>query len=179
VTGGVRRRPLLLLCLVVLAGCGGGTTDVTVPDGFTVRTVPRPSLSIALPAAWRSFANRQADAPVKLVGALSERGGKLVTNMNVVQTRVPSSLTFDQMKRTEARQLQLAAGAKNVQQAEAELPAGRALRLSYHARSNAFVRQYFVRRDELLYVLTYTTRGRDAARYAGIFDQSARTFQVR
>ena len=152
---------------------------MTVPDGFTVRTVKEPSLSIALPVAWRSFANRRADAPVKLVGALADPGGKLVTNMNVVQTRVPSSLSFDQMKRTEARQLKLAAGAKNVQQAEAELPAGRALRLSYGTRSNAFVRQYFVRRDDLLYVLTYTTRSGNAARFAGIFDQSARTFQVR
>jgi hypothetical protein len=175
----VRRRPLLLLCLVVLAGCGGTSTDVTVPDGFTVRTVKTPSLSIALPTVWRSFADRRADAPVKLVGALQERGRKLVTNMNVVQTRAPSSLTFDQMKRTEARQLELAAGAKSVQQTETELPAGRALRLSYHTRKDAFVQQYFVRRNDLLYVLTYTTRSGDAARYSGIFDRSAHTFQVR
>ena len=175
-TGGVRRRFPLLLSFVVFAGCGGGATSVTIPEGFTVRTMKQPKLSLALPREWRSFTDARADAPVKLVGALP--GKRLVTNMNVVQTQVPSSLTFDQMKRTEAGQLERAAGAKQLEQRETSLPAGRALRLTYRSRSNAFVRQYFVRRGDLLYVLTYASRAADATRYAGIFDKSAHTFQL-
>ena len=177
-TGGVRRRSPLLFCLVVLAGCGAGSRPATIPEGFTVRTVERPKLSIALPRTWRSFADVRADAPVKLVGALPSPGGKLVTNMNLVQTHLPSSVTFEQMKRTEARQLERAAGAKEITQDETTLPAGRALRLTYRSRSNVFVRQYFVRDGDLLYVLTYTARTAETARYTPVFDKSAQTFRL-
>ena len=177
-TGGVRWRLLPLLCLAVLAGCGSGRTHVSIPQGFTVRTVERPKLSIALPAAWRSVATNKVDAPVKLVGALPEHGQRLVTNMNVVETRVPSSLTFEQMTMTEAKQLELGAGARDIEQDVKTLPAGRALRLVYRARTNAIVHQYFVRRGDLLYVLTYTTKAGNGAQYAETFDKSAQTFEV-
>ena len=98
--------------------------------------------------------------------------------MNVVETRVPSSLTFQQMTKTEAKQLELGAGAKDIEQDVKTLPAGRALRLTYRARTNAVVHQYFVRRGDLLYVLTYTTRAANGERYAKTFDQSAHTFEV-
>ncbi len=57
-------------------------------------------------------------------------------------------------------------------------PGGRTLHLSYRTRSNAVVHQYFVKHDELLYVLTYTTAPAESAHYAKIFDMSAHTFQV-
>jgi len=201
VTGGVRRRPLLLPCFAVLAGCGGGHATVNIPDGFTVRTVEKPALSLALPRRWQSFGDTshtsaksvaggnerlrveletlaQSDSPIKLIGV--DPGGSLhsATNMNVLQTRVPSSLSFEHMSRIEATQIRRAAGVKRIEQETTEVPAGRALHLTYHPRASALVQQYFVRHGDLLYVLTYTTPSPDGVRYASIFDQSAHTFQV-
>ena len=200
-TGGVRRRPLPLLTLVVLAGCGGGSADVTVPQGFTIRTVEKPSFSVALPAGWRSFGDRshtnakeiagnnerlrveletlaRSDSPIKLVAFDPGVGRHFYTNMNVLQTQVPSKLSFDDMAKTETTQISRASGVKHIGQEQTKVPAGRALHLTYNPRANAVVQQYFVRHGDILYVLTYTTRAADAARYEHVFDQSAHTFQV-
>ena len=197
----MRRRSVLLLSLVVLAGCGGGSTSVSVPTGYTVRKVDKPSFSIALPASWRSFGDRahtnarevagkndrlraelellaRSDTPIKLVAFDPASGRRFTTNMNVLQTQVPSKLTFDQMAKTEARQIQLASGVKNIHKEVTDLPGGRALHLTYRPRANAAVEQYFVRNGDLLYVLTYTARPADAARYEQAFDRSAHTFRV-
>jgi hypothetical protein len=191
---------LLLAALVVLAGCGGSTTQAT-PAGFTVRTVAQPSFSIALPKGWRSFDSRSSraaneaaahnsalrmelrllgkpDSPIKLIGLGPAAAGTFLTNMNVLQTRVPSSLTFEQLARTEAAQIKLVSRVKEMRQEETVVPAGRTLHLSYRARSKALVHQYFVKHDELLYVLTYTTAPAGSSRYAKIFDMSAHTFQA-
>jgi hypothetical protein len=201
VTGGVRRRPPLLLCLVVLAGCGGGSDAVATPKGFTARTVEKPSFSVALPAGWRSFGDRshtnakevagknerlrteletlaKSDSPIKLVAFDPASGQHFTTNMNVLQTEVPSSLSFDQMARTEARQIRLASGIAEIKKEVTKVPAGRTLHLTYRPRANLVLQQYFVRNGDLLYVLTYTTRSADAARHARIFDLSAHTFQA-
>lgn len=200
-TGGVRRRPLLLLCLVVLAGCGGGSDRAIVPEGFIVRTVEKPSFSVALPAAWRSFGDRshtnakevagknerlrleletlaKSDSPIKLVAFDPKAGRLFYTNMNVLQTEVPSKLSFDDMARTESVQISRASGVTDIRQEETRVPAGRTLHLTYRPRPNALVQQYFVRHGDLLYVITYTTRSAGAGRYKHVFDQSAHTFQV-
>src|SRR5205814_1469844 len=67
VMGGVRRRPLFLACLVVLAGCGGGS-DVAVPPGFTVRAVEKPAFTIALPKSWRSFGDNSHTSAKSVAG---------------------------------------------------------------------------------------------------------------
>ena len=195
----MRRRLLLLAALVVLAGCGGSKTQAT-PAGFTVRTVAEPSFSIALPKGWRSFDSRSSraaneaagrnsalrmelqllgkpDSPIKLIG-LDPAARTFVTNMNVLQTRVPSSLSFEELARTEAAQIKLVSGVKEMRQQQTVVPGGRTLHLSYRTRSNAVVHQYFVKHDAVLYVLTYTSAPAESAPYAKIFDMSAHTFQV-
>jgi len=192
---------LLLATLVVLAGCGGGGTQAT-PAGFTVRTVAQPSFSIALPRHWRFFDSRtsgaasrvaghnaglrtelrllgRADSPIKLIGLDPSDGRTFRTSMNVIQTRVPSSLSFDQLARTEAAQIELVSRVSDMRQERTAVPGGRTLHLSYRARSHAVVHQYFVKHEGLLYVLTYTTAPAGAARYAKIFDLSAHSFQAR
>ena len=81
--------------------------------------------------------------------------------------------------RIEAREIKLASAARDMRQATVELPGGRALRLTYRVKRDAVVYQYFVRRADLLYVLTYTASSTAAPRYAKIFDMSARTFELR
>ena len=202
-TGGVRRRLPLLLSLVVLAGCGSAAKRVAIPDGFTLRTVKKPAFSIALPASWRSFGDNahasakdvagtnkrlrleletlaRSSSPIRLVAIDTGATKKFSTNMNVLQTQVPSKLTFDEMARTEKRQLILSSHVKDVRQEETQVPAGRTLHLTYRPRPNVVVQQYFVRHgDQSLYVLTYTSRSTDAAGYAATFDKSAHTFQVK
>jgi hypothetical protein len=203
VTGGVPRRLPFLLGLVVLAGCGGAhsSATVTVPQGFAVRSVEKPAFSIALPQEWRSFGDRshmsakevagsnerlrleletlaKSDSPIKLVAFDPAAGQHFHTNMNVLQTQVPSKLSFDDMAKTEVTQISRASGIKHIRQQETVVPAGRALHLTYRPRANAVIQQYFVRHGNLLYVLTYSTRAADGARFAQVFDRSAHTFQV-
>lgn len=198
--GRVHRWPPLILCLLILAGCGSSPAPKT-PAGFTVRTVEEPRFAIALPKRWRSFDASstardkdlavqdarvraeldvlgRADSPLQLIGLAPAESGSFLTNMNVVQTQVPASLTFEQLSRNEARQIQLAAHVREMRQSETKLPAGRALRLSYRAPSGAVVRQYFVRHGKSLYILTYTTSPTAAPRFRKAFELSAHTFQV-
>jgi hypothetical protein len=192
------------VCLAALPGCGGGERERpaghVLPAGFTTRVVETPAFSIALPRRWPSYdavtrpaASLRAtprlraelttltrpDSPIKLVAIDPAEGREFLTSMNVLQTRVPRSLSFEQLAWNEARQIKLALHVKDVHQEETELTAGRALRLSYRARSKAVVYQYFVRHGDFLYVLTYTTSPAKASRYAKIFDVSAHTFRLR
>jgi hypothetical protein len=198
----MRRLPLLLV-LIAAAGCGSEepAPPVETPAGFTTRSVEKPAFSIALPRSWRSFdaqsrrdaqavAGRSAamraelellsrpDAPIKLIGIAPSPRGTFVTNMNVLQTQVPSELDFEDLAKNEARQIKAAAKVKAIRQDETRVPAGRALRLRYRARSGAVIHQYFVRHGDFLYILTYTTSPARLARYAKIFDVSAHTFQI-
>jgi hypothetical protein len=186
----------------VLAGCGGGQATIAIPDGFTVRTVAKPAISLALPRHWRSFGDTshasaqsiaggnqrlrleletlaQSDSPIKLIGVDPSGGLRSATNMNVLQTRVPSSISFDEMARIEATQIRRASGIERIEQETTDVPAGRALHLTYHPRATALVQQYFVRHGDFLYVLTYTSPSRAGARSAAIFDESAHTFAVK
>jgi len=197
----VRRRSVLLLSFVVLAGCGGRSDVSAVPEGFTVRTVDEPTLSVALPAGWRSFGDRahtdarqvagknrrlrlelqvlaKANSPVKLVGFDPASAPRLSTNMNLLETKVPSALSFEEMARTEARQITLASGVQDIRQELTKVPAGRTLHLTYSPKARIVLEQYFVRHDDLLYVLTYTTRLANAERDSKVFNVSAHTFEV-
>ena len=207
VTTGVRRRSSFLLSLVVLSGCGSNPAGrhAATPSGFTVRADKESGFALALPRSWRSLdrstaltssrlgpfgkANPRVRAelralvgprsPIKLIAVDPTAKARFRVNMNVIQTRVPKSLTFDQLSKDEAREIKLASAARDMRQATVELPAGRALRLTYRVKRDAVVYQYFVRRADLLYVLTYTASSTAAPRYAKIFDMSARTFELR
>jgi hypothetical protein len=192
---------VLLLSLVVLAGCGGRSDVSAVPRGFTMRTVAELALSVALPAGWKSFGDRahtnarqvagknrrlrlelqvlaKSNSPVKLVGFDPASAPRLSTNMNLLETRVPSALSFEQMARTEARQITLASGVQDIRQELTKVPAGRTLHLTYRPKGRIVLEQYFVRHDDLLYVLTYSTRLANAKRDAKVFNVSAHTFEV-
>ena len=200
----VRRLAMLLLLVVTVAGCGSeeSASPVKTPAGFTVRAVRKPAFSIALPRTWRSFDARSSrrerndaghgqalraelellskpDTPIRFIGIAPSPRGTFVTNMNVLQTQLPSEFGFDDLAKNEATQIKAAGGVKEITQDETRVPAGRTLRLRYRARSGAVIHQYFVRHGDFLYIVTYTTSAAHLPRYAKIFDVSAHTFQVR
>jgi hypothetical protein len=208
VTTGVRWRSSFLLCLAVLAGCGGGSGARPVAllkaTPIPLRTVTTPDFSIQLPKRWRSLDRRSAlkpsrlkrflktnprlraelqafagpNSPIKLL-AVSPAGAAFRANMNVIQTRVPKSVSFDTLAKNEATQIKAVTVVHDLRQSTVELAAGRALRLVYRVRQNGVVFQYFVKHESFLYVLTYTAALAAASHYGPVFDASAHTFTLR
>ena len=175
------------------------------PVGFTLREVKGSRFAIALPQQWRSLDRNSAltgkrlrrvakanprlraelqalagpNSPIELIAVDSAGSKSFAANMNVIQTRVPGNLSFEQLSRNETTQIKLVSSVRNMRRATVALPAGRALRLTYDVRPRGVVYQYFVKHHDFLYVLTYTTSAAVAPRYAKIFDLSAHTFQLR
>jgi hypothetical protein len=208
VTGGVRWRSSFLLCLAVLAGCGAGSgarpTALLKVTPVSLRTVTTPDFSIRIPKKWRSLDRRAAlqpsrikrvlktnprlraelqafagpNSPIKLL-AVSPAGPAFRANMNVIQTRVPKSLSFDTLAKNEATQIKAVTVVHDLRQNVVELPAGRALRLVYRVRQNGVVFQYFLEHEGFLYVLTYTAALAAASHFGPYFDASAYTFTLR
>src|SRR2546421_6674500 len=174
-TIGARRRSSLLLSLAVLTGCGvrgaGREAAPPTPPGFTVRDGNATGFSIALPKRWRSLDRQTALAPRRLrrfalayprlqaqahvlagpnspieliaVDPLGRQPHR--ANMNVIQTRVPRSFTFEQLSKDEATQIKRAFAVHALRQPTVKLPAGPALRLTYRVQQNGVVYSYFVR----------------------------------
>jgi hypothetical protein len=209
------RLVAVLCLAAVAAGCGGTrqaqTPPAKTPAGFTLRVVAEPKFAIAVPASWRALDARQAlssartkafaeanpelsaevatlarpNSPIKLL-AVDPRGGKgFATSLNVLQTQLPSKLSFEKWSAAELAQLKLVRSISGIHTSETQLSPGRALQLTYRARIRrqrgsfqAVIRQYLVKHDDFLYVLTYTTLPETVARDRAIFDMSARTFRL-
>ena len=76
-------------------------------------------------------------------------------NLTLVETRVPRQITFEQFAENEPKMLRLASHARDVRARFVRLQSGRALRVEYLLGPKR-VRQLFVRRGELMYVVTAT-----------------------
>lgn len=211
----VSRLAALAVCVAALAaGCGGNGGHLAatkVPAGFTVRVVKDQGFSIALPKNWRSLDAHEAlstsqlkrfrkanpqlgseirllaspNSPIKLLAVGPNVRGGFLTNLNVIVTRVPSSISFEKWSKIEFEQIKKVAKVKGLAREETQLQPGRALHLTYRAGFNrasgshaAYVHQYFVRNGGFLYVLTFSTRPADEPAYRKTFAESARTFRL-
>jgi hypothetical protein len=179
------------------------------PAGFSVRAVRDEGFSIAVPRKWRSIdaatalggasvkrferenpaaagaveALARPNSPMKFV-AIDPSGGAFATNVNVLVSRIPASVSFERWTAAETAQIS-ALEPTELSKGAVQLPVGRAYRLAYHARlsirgtpRNLSIHQYMVKRGPFLYVITFTT---DAAKERGLtstFDESARTFKL-
>ncbi len=206
---------LLLCVGALATACSGNAESRAgrpkPPAGFTLRAAGDLGFSIALPRRWRSLDADQAlsseqakrfakdnpqlrgelqaltrpNSPVKLVAVDPAARPGFLTNLNVVETRLPPSVSFAKWSAAEVAQIKLVPTVRDVRAEELQLPPGRALHLSYHARFNlrqgsstAVLHQYLVKHDELLYVLTYTTQPAVEATYRATFEESARSFRL-
>jgi hypothetical protein len=198
VTVGVRWPLSLLVLLAALAGCGGGRGQSAPVSTAELRTLQEAGFSIAVPKSWLSVDQESAKStrtsnprlrsaiqtltqphtPVQLIAVAPADRGAFAANMNVIETRVPGKLSFDDLVKNEAKQIKLASAVDDLEQDAVELPAGRALQLTYRVKARGYVRQYFVKNGNELYVLTYTASLETGPHYAPIFDRSAHTFRL-
>lgn len=179
------------------------------PAGFTVRAVRDEGFSIAVPKKWRSIdaatalrgssvkrferenpaaagaveALARPNSPMKFV-AIDSSGGAFATNVNVLVSRIPASVSFERWTAAETAQIS-ALRPTELSKGEVQLPVGRAYRLAYHARlsiqgtpRNLAIHQYMVKRGPFLYVITFTTAAAKERGLTSTFDASARTFKL-
>jgi len=184
-------------------------TEAGTPAGFTVRTVRGEGFSIAVPKEWRSIDTATAlrgesvqqferdnpaaaaavealarpNSPMKFV-AIDPSGGGFATNVNVLVSRIPADVSFARWTAAETAQIS-ALKPTELRKSEAQLPAGRAYRLRYHARlrirgapRDLAIHQYMVKRGPFLYVITFTTEAANEGGLTGTFEESARTFRL-
>ncbi len=181
-----------------------------VPAGFTVRAVRDEGFSIALPKKWRSLDAHEAlssgsmksfekanpqlaaqiqtlaqpNSPLKLL-AIGPSGNAFVTNLNVIVTRIPSNLGFDEWTSTEVAEIQKVSTVKDLTQQKTQLQPGQALHLGYRASFNrsggsfeVFVHQWMLKDEGFLYILTFTTSPAQEPKQRKTFDDSAHTFRL-
>jgi hypothetical protein len=181
-----------------------------LPAGFTMRVVKEQGFSIALPKRWRSIDGRQAlrgglddfkkanpqlagaldglarpNSPLKLLALDPSDRGDFLTNVNVLVTRVPSSISFEEWTAVEVGEIRRAVSVEGFRREDVQLPPGRALHLTYRAKFNraggaftALIDQYMVKKEDSLYIISYTTKPSTYARERQIFADSARSFRL-
>ena len=197
----------LVLCLAVLAGCGG-SDDRGDASSLEQHVVDRAGFAVSVPGDWRTldslededvdeFAEENPDFEpflrfVKETDALRfialdpDVKDEFATNLNVLVTQLPSSVDFDRWIDQNVQAIRGIPSARVGRPTPEELPAGRAVHLewSYEQRQEGVARrinsdQYYLRDGNRVFVLTYTTLPDQAASYRETFARSARSFEVR
>jgi hypothetical protein len=127
----------------------------------------------------------QKDSPLKLLATGPVGKDGFLTNLNVIVTQLPPDLGFEKWTKAELQEIQKVPTVKNVQQEVTELAPGQTLHLTYHATFNkptgpfeVVVNQWMVKKDDFLYILTYTTSPSQEAKLRQTFDDSAHTFEL-
>jgi hypothetical protein len=203
----VRGLPLILLPLV-LTGCaltgGGGAPVAPTDDGITRYEVSSGRFSIAVPDTWRVTTSEQihkrglqallhenpAIAPLlersrsKFVAYDPYIRQRFAASVVVSVSPVPKGTNADRFKRGVVARARAAAAGK-VQTADVALPAGAAVRLTYHVplavhgqkRPVSALQYAFLLRHKG-YVLTYVTLPPYEGEYDYTFKRSASSFRL-
>jgi hypothetical protein len=207
ITLGVRGLPLILLPLV-LAGCAltGKTSAPVAPsdDGVTRYEISAGDFSIAVPDTWRVTTSEQIhkrglqtllhENPA-LAPLLERSGSKFVAYDPHVQKRFaasaivsvspePKRMTAAAFGRAALARAKAAAAGK-VRKTDVTLPAGGAVRLTYHVdlavhgqkRPVSALQYAFLLRNKG-YVLTYVTLPAYEGEYDYVFKRSAASFRL-
>ena len=150
-------------------------------SGSTMKSFEKANPSLA--GQMRALA--QPNSPLKLLAIGPGGGGTFLTNLNVIVTQIPSNLGFDEWTSAEVSQIQKVPSVKDVKQEETQLQPGQALHLGYRASFNrasgtfeVFVNQWMVKKDDFLYILTFTTSPDQEPKLRQTFDDSAHTFRL-
>lgn len=125
------------------------------------------------------------NSPIKLLAVDPSSSTDFLTNVNVLVTPIPSGISFDQWTSAQVAEIRKVETVKGFTREETQLRPGRALHLTYRATFNrprgafvAFIHQYMVKRDDSLYIITYTTTPSSEPRERNVFADSARSFRL-
>jgi hypothetical protein len=205
-TSGMRRKTLTLLLVVSLvltaaAAAATPTRTLRVADAKLTFAVPKSWASVD-PRTVASSASKELrrenpqlgaildelarpGSPVRLVAFDPATSGGFVTNVNVVVTRVPSSLGFDAYRLAILGELRRVPGLVGTPTATAvTLPAGRAVRT--HVRASVVVKgrtlvadlnQIAFLRDGRSIVITFTTAVAAARKTAPVIARASKSIR--
>jgi hypothetical protein len=125
------------------------------------------------------------NSPVKLMAVDPSGAADFATNVSVLVTPIPAGISFEDWAATQVTEIRKVATVKRFAHEETQLGPGRALHLTYRASFNrptgafvALIDQYMVKRDDSLYILTYTTKPSSHSRERKVFADSARSFRL-
>jgi hypothetical protein len=134
-------------------------------------------------AAAESLA--RPNSPVKLLAVDPSGAADFATNVNVLVTPIPAGISFEDWTAAQVTEIREVPTVKGFVREDRQLRPGRALHLTYRASFNrpggvfvALIDQYMVKREDLLYILTYTTKPASHPRERKVFADSARSFRL-
>jgi hypothetical protein len=181
---------------------------------LAVYTVDSAGFTISVPSAWQSLTSDEIDrdaieqfaqdnpgmqsgteemfrpgSPIKLIAVAPDASDGFRTNLNVVVRDVSPGDTVDDLNRpAHIREFERQSAAfleGPVDSGLVDLPAGKALRLSYHAEVEGpqgplrlYQEQYELISNEQDYSLVFTSLADRQAEYEEIFTESARSFRL-
>lgn len=192
--------------LAALSACGG--SDGGGSNELEQHEVAKAGFAVSVPSSWKTiddldgeaveeFANENPDFEPFLKMATQTEALQFIsfdpkikdefaTNLNVVVASIPPSMDLEQWVDENLQALSGIPSAEVGKPTSVDLPAGKAVRLvwSYQIASGGKTRrvqadQYFTRKVDKAYVLTFTTLPDGADSYRETFERSARSFEFR
>ena len=195
------RRAILLVTVVALVAVGVATGS---PTGRTTRhPIPTAGISLATPSSWRTVDSRAAlaskgvqallkenpqlaaiinqvagaNSPVKFLSFDPNVTDHFATNVNVVVTSVPASVTLPALAAAISSQLKTLPGlASPITTSTVTLPIGRAVKESFRLtvvssgkKLTVQTLQYLLLRHAQSIVVTFSTTPNQSARRAATF----------
>ncbi len=201
------RRAALLATVATLAVVG-----VATASGTSRHPIPTAGISLATPSSWRAVDSKAvlasngvqsllkenpqlaaiisqitgADSPVKFLSFDPRVSDHFATNVNVVVTTVPRSVTLPVLAAAIAAQLRTLPGlASPIARATVTLPIGRAARESFRLtivsggkKLTVQTLQYVLLRHAQSIVVTFSTTPNQSARRASTFTAIANSIQA-
>jgi hypothetical protein len=203
------------LLVLTACGGGGDEADGAYSKreagDLTIYELAEPHFSLGIPKSWTAITRDELqktgaldrfaadnpavaatlqgllrpDSPLKFFALDPSVQQGFVTNVNVVVQDVPDDTELHDLARGTAQELAALAVVRGVKTTRVSLPAGPALKTTYHmdvrygsAMRSVATLQYAMLADGSSYVVTYSTLPAFSARYASTFQASALSFRL-
>lgn len=201
------RRRLVLVSAAALLAAGIASSAVAAQHTFSI---PGYGTSVGLPSTWKSVNYRQIlkpgvleafahdnpdlagsfaamaqpNSPIKFFAYDPNVANGFATNVNVVIIPLGAKLTFAQYRQRLAGELATVSSVSHLHSTAVRLPAGQAVRLTYHLKVTAAQRSITVQTLQYGFlhagrsvVFTYTTLPPSGRFYTGVFATSAKSIR--